>query len=129
MVKRMPPLFGAGSVFPSRAELSDGKQREEEATEVEGRELLVVDDLWPAEVAVEVPKRREVSRAPIVIKLATAGGALMAAVSAEPRRSARRSGRAEGGGAPSGDLSWQEGGGVPRGGQLGNQLVTTPQVV
>ena len=59
MVKRMPPLPGSGSVFPSRASSATGKHREDGAAEFECRELFVIDELRPAELAVELPKRRE----------------------------------------------------------------------
>jgi hypothetical protein len=39
--------------------LGNGKHREDDATEFERRELAVVDDLRPAETAVEVPEPGE----------------------------------------------------------------------
>ena len=44
-------------------ELGDGKQREHDAAKFERRELAVVDDLWPAEVAVEVAEAGEIAGA------------------------------------------------------------------
>jgi hypothetical protein len=43
--------------------LVDGKQREDDAAKFERRELAVVDDLWPAEVAVDVAEADEIARA------------------------------------------------------------------
>jgi hypothetical protein len=62
MVKRMPPVPGSGSAFPSWASWLMGKQREGDAAKFERRELAVVDDLWPAEVAVEVAEADEIAR-------------------------------------------------------------------
>jgi hypothetical protein len=46
---------------PVAGELSEGKQRDDDATQFESRELVVVDDLRPAEVAVEAPEAGKVT--------------------------------------------------------------------
>ena len=56
MVQRMPPLHQVWFGVPVAGELSEGKQRGDDATQVKCRELVVVDDLRPAEVAVEAPE-------------------------------------------------------------------------
>jgi hypothetical protein len=55
MVQRMPPLHPVWFGVPVAGELSEGKQRDD-AAQVKCRELVVVDDLRPAEVAVEAPE-------------------------------------------------------------------------
>jgi hypothetical protein len=59
--------------------LADGKQREDDAAKFERRELAVVDDLWPAEVAVEIAEADEIARAE-VMRLARGAEVFMAAV-------------------------------------------------
>jgi hypothetical protein len=55
MVQRMPPLHQVWFGVPVAGELSEGKQRDDDA-QFKCRELVVVDDLRPAELAVEAPE-------------------------------------------------------------------------
>ncbi len=61
MVQRMPPLHQVWFGVPVAGELSEGKQRDDDATQFKRRELVVVDDLRPAEVAVEAPEAGKVT--------------------------------------------------------------------
>ena len=52
--------FAAGAWFgvPVAGELSDREHCQDDAADFECRELFVIDDLWPAELAVELPEPR-----------------------------------------------------------------------
>ncbi len=62
MVKRMPPLLGSGSVFPSR-EFGKREKGEHDAPQFEDREVAVVHHLRPTNPAVEVSKSPKVTGA------------------------------------------------------------------
>src|SRR3954453_22227356 len=59
-----PDASGArvGIGVPVAGELGQGEQGQDDAAELEGHELAVVQDLRPAERAVEVPQRGEITR-------------------------------------------------------------------
>lgn len=63
MVKRMPPVPGSGFGVPIAGELGDREDGQQDAAQLEDRELAIVHDLRPAQAAIEVPQYGKVARA------------------------------------------------------------------